>query len=366
MTSLHPFDDDLEVYELKPRRSRLKLVLALVGLVLGLAAVLAVVAGWWVLRQVDPPGDPGAEVVVEIPEGYSTQQIASLLEDQGVITDATVFRWYVRSKGAGPFEAGRYSLQERSAMGDVVEALEAGGQFVGVPVTVPEGLTLGQAAARVQEELPRLSAERFLAATTSGQVRSAFQPSEVTSMEGLLFPDTYAVDDGMDETALLQVMVDQLDALATELGYSDAQARVGVSPYEALIVASLIQREAGVPQDAAKIARVIYNRLEQGMPLQIDATVVYALGGTAGSGPNGEVTFEDLEVDSPYNTYENAGLPPTPIALSGRAAMEAALDPAPGPWLFYVVTQPDGTHSFAETYDEHLANIRLAEQNGVR
>jgi UPF0755 protein len=367
MTDLHPDQDDLVAYDLRPRRStRGRTILVVLGSVLGVIVLAALAVGWWVQRQIDPPGDPGSEVAIEIPTGYSTQEIAGLLVDEGVISNATVFQWYVRFQGAGPFEAGRYAMAENSAMGDVIDAFDAGPQVVATDVTVPEGLTLDQAAAQIAAEEPRFGAQAFLEAASSGTVRSAFQPPEVTSLEGLLFPETYAVDENMAESDLLALMVGTLDERARALGFESAQERVGVSPYEALIVASMVQREAGVPQDYGKVAQVIYNRIAEGMPLQIDATVVYALGGTDGSGPNGEVTFDDLEVDSPYNTYENAGLPPTPIALSGQRALAAAMNPTPGPWLYYVVTEPDGSHSFAETFEEHQANIRLAEQNGVR
>jgi UPF0755 protein len=139
---------------------------------------------------------------------------------------------------------------------------------------------------------------------------------------------------------------------------------VGISPYEAIIVASLIERETRFDDERAKVAQVIYNRLERGMKLQVDATVIYAMGRTGER--NIRVLFKDLEVDSPYNTYKVTGLPPTPIAAPGRASLEAALNPEQGNLLFYVVTEESGRHSFAADSAGHAANIRKAEAAGVR
>jgi UPF0755 protein len=178
-----------------------------------------------------------------------------------------------------------------------------------------------------------------------------------------MLPETYNVEPDDDESEILARMVGDFDKLATDLGYADAATKVGISPYEALVVASLVERETRIDDERAKVAQVIYNRLRRGMRLQIDATVVYALGR---SGTDTRVLLKDLEIDSPYNTYRNAGLPPTPIAAPGAESLRAALNPEAGPWLFYVVTEADGRHSFAVTGAEHQANIRKAEQNGVR
>jgi UPF0755 protein len=339
-------------------RSRRWLVVVISLLtVLLLAAGLA---GIWVQRQLDPPGQAGAEVTIEIPEGTSTTGIARLLETEGVITSSRVFRWYVRIRGGGGFQAGRYTLQENMAMADVIDALGDGPELAFDRVTVPEGFTLDQIIERVGA-VPRFSADAFGAAASSGEIRSVFQPPDVDVLEGLLFPDTYQVDETEDERALLARMVAQLDQVATELGYEDAAGRVGLSPYETIIVASLIEREARVPEDRTKISRVIHNRLAEGMRLQIDATVLYALGEH-----KNRVLFRDLEVDSPYNTYRITGLPPTPIAVPGRAALKAAISPEAGPWLYYVVIEDTGAHAFAATAAEHQANIREAERRGVR
>ncbi len=194
----------------------------------------------------------------------------------------------------------------------------------------------------------------------SGAFRSKYQPPEVTSLEGLLFPETYRLEDGEGAEVLLTRMIETLDAVATELGYDDALARTGRTPYEVLVIASLIEAEARVDEDRAKISRVIYNRLAEPMSLGIDATVYYALGRKGGA-----LTQSDLEVDSPYNTRRFPGLPPTPIALPGRASLEAAINPEPGPWLYYVLSDPSGVHAFSESYEEFLDNVARAREQGL-
>jgi UPF0755 protein len=345
----------------RERRGRAGRWLAVVGGVVAVLLVLAVAAGLWVRGKIDPSGGPGEEVAVSIPEGTSTSGIAELLADEGIVSDASVFKYYVRFSGGGAFQAGDYTLRRNSAMGEVVDVLGQGPEIAFERLTVPEGLTLEEIAERV-EEIDRFSADRFLELARSGSVRSQYQPEGVDSLEGLLFPDTYQVDPREDEAAVLARMVEQFDEVATQLGYDQAEEKVGLSPYEAIVVASLVESEARVPEDRAKISRVIHNRIERGMLLQIDATVIYARGERR---EGGRVLFEDLEVDSPYNTYRNPGLPPTPIAVPGRAALEAALNPEEGDWLYYVKYEEDGTHAFSTTNEEHNRRIAEAKAKGV-
>jgi UPF0755 protein len=326
--------------------------------------VVAVVAGvgLWAKSKIDPSGEPGEQVAVTVPEGATTSDIAEQLASEEIISDATVFGYYVRFSGGATFQAGEYTLATNSAMGDVVAALDQGPQVAFDQLTVPEGLTLDEVAERVGE-VERFSGERFLELAESGEVRSAFQPDDIDNLEGLLFPDTYRFDETEDEEALLRRMVDLFDSVATEVGYDSVTPPNGLTPYEAIIVASLVESEARVPEDRAKISRVIHNRLEEEMLLQIDATVIYARGGQRR--PNGQVLFSDLEVDSPYNTYKYAGLPPTPITIPGRASLEAALDPTPGDWLYYVKYEDNGAHAFSETNAEHNQRIAEAKAKGV-
>ncbi len=326
-----------------------------------LAFVVAVgAAAFWYQRQVDPPGQPGAEVAITVEQGMSTGEIGTLLERTGVITSASVFRYYVKLNGLGTVEAGDYTLHQRESMAAVVKVLEGGAEVdKGVPLTIPEGLTLKEVAQLVGT-LPGRSADRFLQVAAGGTVRSQYQGAGA-SLEGLLLPETYffAVED--DEVAILRRMVEAFDALATRLDVNGAAARMGVTPYQVIVVASMVEREARVDEDRGKVARVIYNRLEIEMPLQIDATVQFALGKQ-----KDVLLFSDLEIDSPYNTYKVAGLPPGPIAAPGQESLAAAVAPTPGSWLYFVVIDDNGLHTFADSLAEHNRNEALAEQKGVR
>jgi UPF0755 protein len=226
-------------------------------------------------------------------------------------------------------------------------------------VVVSPGLTLAQIAQRVGV-VPGHSAGHFLAVARSGEVRSPYQPQTVNSLEGLLFPATYSVTPDESDRKILAEMVRRFDRAAGQIGLDRAPSLVHVSPYQAVTVASMIEREAGLPGDRGKVATVVYNRLAKGMRLQIDATVIYALGR-----PVTALSLKDLQVNSPYNTYLVKGLPPTPIASPSVASLEAALHPTAGPWLYYVVVSKNGAEAFSVTYAQQLKNIALAKQRGV-
>ena len=323
--------------------------------------LIAVTGGAWTVHEMTA-GSGGAATTVSIVPGSSTQQIIATLDQKHVIKNSRLFRIYLRLKGDSGFEAGEYQFGKNLSFGDVVGVLKKGPKIALQRLTIPEGLTLKDIAARVGA-LPGRSATKFLEAAQSGVVHSTYQPAGSTNLEGLLFPDTYFVDAKEDETAILTRMVSEFDKVAGEVGLDQAAAKVGISPYEAVVVASLVESEGKVAADRPKIAEVIYNRLHKQIPLQIDATVIYARGGVHRE--NGQVLNSDLKVDSPYNTYKIKGLPPTPIAAAGRASLTAALGPESGPYLYYVKFQADGTHKFATTLDEQNRNVADARSRGV-
>ncbi len=305
----------------------------------------------WVHRQINPPGESGPEVRLTVDEGMSTSDIGELLEREGIIVNADIFKYYARLTGVGSIEAGDYSLEQRSDLSDVVKVLEGGAaKAEDERITVPEGLTLSEVA-KVVGRMPGRSAEKFLEVANSGTIRSQYQPAGNNSLEGLILPETYFVTKGDDEAKILRKMVDSFDQLATQLNLSGAAARFGITPYQAVIVASMVEREARVDEDRGKVARVIYNRLERKMPLQIDATVLYAL-----NRPQESVSFKDREVNSPYNTYRIPGLPPGPIASPGRKSLEATVSPTAGNWIYYVLTDANGRHSFTAD-DREFQNL---------
>jgi UPF0755 protein len=332
-------------------------------LLLALAVGFLVLAGSgviWVQRQVNPPGAPGERVRLTVEQGMSTSDIAALLEREGIIASADVFKYYARLTGVGSIEAGDYTVEKKSDMSDVIKVLEGGAaKAEEEKITIPEGLTLPEVA-RVIGEMPGRSAAKFLEVANSGTIRSQYQPVGNNSLEGLILPETYFITKGDDETKILRKLIDSFDQLATQLNLPAAAAKFRLTPYQMVIAASLVEREARVDEDRGKVARVIFNRLEEGMPLQIDATVAYALGGNKDA-----VTLDDRKVDSPYNTYKIAGLPPGPIASPGRKSLEATASPPNGNWTYYVLTDPIGRHSFTNDYREFLNLVRQCESKGL-
>jgi len=254
-------------------------------------------------------------------------------------------------------------------------------------VTFPEGFTLARMAERLDSSVPRLTAEGFAAAAAGGTIRSTWQPPGTVSLEGLLFPDTYQVSNAESESQVIERMVTLMERVLDQQDIVNRSRALGISPYEAVIIASMIEREARIPQDRAKISRVIHNRLglsalfpDDPIPLQVDATVLY---GRDQAGLDPDLLFAELRtIDTPYNTYLRSGLPPTPIANPGRASIEAALNPAPNPpagdpicaeladptscaYLFYVIADEDGGHVFASEGWQHERNVELARQAGL-
>jgi UPF0755 protein len=318
--------------------------------------VAVIGSGWWTSGRIRGAG--GAPVDVIVPEGTSTAGIAQLLGHDGVVKDAWLFRWYLRLKG-GSFEAGEYQFRHDEGFAAALRQLRRGPTIPYARVTIPEGFTLGQIAARVGR-LPHRSAQRFLSLASSGAIQSTAVAAPSGNLEGLLFPDTYLISPTEDENAILRRMVNEFDETVTALGISRPALANGLTPYQTVIVASMVEREAKVPEDRGKIARVIVNRLQRGMKLQIDATVLYALGVQTTA-----ITAHDLAVASPYNTYVVPGLPPGPIASPGRASLEAALNPTPGPWLYYVLADSAGHHAFASTPQEFDRLRAQAQAKGL-
>lgn len=337
--------------------------------VLAVLALLALAAGWfawsWVQRKIDPPGGPGEEVMVEIPEGTSTAQVGEILADAGVITDARVWAWYTRLRDVPTIKAGSYRMRLNSSFGEAIDDLSVDP----LPpdsrlVTIPEGLTQAQIAERLadpEKGVPGFTVDGVQAAMQDPSVRSPLIPADQPLLEGTLFPETYAVEDGDTEVDVVRRLVDQFHRVAEEVQLEQRAEALGRTPYEVLIIASMVEREAGNVEEMPKIARVIYNRLGAGEPLGIDATSCYE----KGEFPC-QLTTAELEDNTPYDTRHQAGLPPTPIASPGRASIEAALAPAEGDWRWYVldVTKDDGSHYFTNDYADFLAARDRCEAAG--
>ena len=348
---------DVSAGRMERRRHRRR-SLTVLAIVLVPVMLVAVVVGWF-LWELNPPGSPGATIVVEIAEGTGTGEIGVILEDEGVIGSSRAYDLYTTLTRAGPFDPGVYTFRESLGVRDAVNVLKAGPpKGADLVLTIPPGLTLPQIAERVGK-LPGHTAEAFLTTAASGQIRSRYQPAGVNSLEGLLEPDTYFLEADDTDAEILQRLVDTFDARADAIGLGNPNA-AGLDPYQTIVAASLIEREAGVDEDRPLISAVLRNRLQQGMKLQIDATVCYAKGGCETGLSNA-----DLQLDSPYNTYKVNGLPPTPISGVTTTSLQAAQNPADVPFLFYVLADANGKHAFAVTGEEHEANVEAAREKGL-
>ena len=273
--------DDFEYEALRPELSTRRKVGILIISILTVLLLLATVVGLWAHRQLFPDSNSSNEIVLDVPTGSSTNSIADLLEKKGVIGNAFLFKLYVRWKGAGRSRpAATGSARMRRPTTSCTRSRPARSRRRRSVSRFRPGSTCVRSPAQVVKDVPTLSVDKLNQAMTDGQTRSLFQP-QGQGIEGFLFPDTYDIAEGADERTVVQTMVSQFDKVASQAGLQDAPARVGVTPYEALIVASLVEEEAKVDEDRPKIARVIYNRLTQGVPLGVDATLVLPEGRAA-------------------------------------------------------------------------------------
>ena len=335
----------------------------------------------WVSDQMTPVGLPGADVEFVIVEGWTTNDVVAALGDVGVIDNPAMFRQWLRCPQAirwlidcdpgidYSFQAGDYVLREHLSFPVAVSVLDLGPLPEEViRVTVPEGLTIEQTIARLLRDMPLFEEEELRAALISDRLAWEHYPTDLSFrlLEGLLFPDTYQLDEATvgDELGLLLRMHRQFLKVVADLDLVERAASLGLTPYEAVVVASLVEEEALLDVDRVRISRVIHNRLAAGWRLGIDASTRYAVGKTAGE-PLDEV---DLDTVSLWNTRVIVGLPPTPIAAPGRASLEAAVAPEPGPWLYYVRTDEGGimgAHTFAVTATEFEVARRVCVQKDL-
>lgn len=293
-------------------------------------------------------------VAVVIPESASSREVGEILLAHNLIKSRWVFILYTRCKGVdGQLKAGEYTFLPPLSLPRIVDQLVKGQPEI-VKVTVPEGYPLEQIAGLLEEK-GIVSKDVFLREAQEGAFDYPFLadlPTGPARLEGYLFPDTYHLSRNISAHEIIDLMLKRFLQEMESLNYARRAEQVGLTLREALIIASLVEKEAKVDEERPLIAGVIFNRLRRGMPLQIDATVQYALGSH-----RPKLFYKDLEVDSPYNTYKITGLPPSPIASPGRASLLAAVNPEKTDYLYYVA-KPDGTHAFAKTLAEHNANKR--------
>ena len=334
------------------RRRRILLGIGGALVVLVLAFVL-----WYELES-HAIGSPGPQVVVTVQQGESTNSVISALSQKGVIGSSLAFRISDVVHGTPTVLPGSYALHQNLSFSDVRQILAAGPNIF--PVNVRPGFTLSEVAQEV-DSLPGHRAGEFEKVAASGAVHSSVSPPASDNLEGMLGTGIYNILPGESDTTILTDMVQRFDGDAQAAGLTVASANaLGMTPYQVLIVASIVEKEGYIAVNMPDTARVIYNRLARGTPLQMDSTVLYALGQDGGP-----VTSQDLKVKSPYNSYLNTGLTPTPICMPSETALKAAVDPPPGSWLYFVLVKKDGTMAFSDTYAEQLANEQLAKSRGL-
>jgi len=325
-----------------------KLVIALLALFCFVGMV------GWVASAFMPVGG-SRKVQIVIPARSSSWDIAKALKKAGIIRSVWGFVIAARVLGESTkLQAGEYEFSPEMNLIEVIDKI-ASGDTLSLRVTIPEGYTIEQIAALLKSH--RLAEEpKFiqLARYHAGRFRDLLEVPG-NSLEGYLFPDTYLIPKATSEEAIIRMMLTAFQKKILEPMDQDLQSS-DRTLHEIVTMASMVEREARKPQERSMIAAVLWNRLQEGMRLQCDATVQYALGYH-----KSRLLYEDLKVESPYNTYLHPGLPPGPIANPGKGAIQAALKPARLD-AFYYVARPDGSHIFSKTLDEHQRAIQEVQR----
>jgi len=310
-----------------------------------------------------PASSDSTAVVFTINPGETAATIAPRLQREGLVADSQLFLYAVRYRGVdAQLEAGEYELRPNMTVDEIIDNLQHG-RLREVTVTIPEGKRAEEVAV-LFEDAGAVDRESFLAVVRSGSEAYDFlsdRPADApSSVEGYLFPETYRIPVDYDADQIVDLLLFTFGERFTP-EMRQAAADRGMTVHQVVTLASIVEKEAVVAEERPIIASVYLNRLEQGMYLQSDPTVQYALGYQEDTGQWWKIPMsleEDVQVDSPYNTYMYPDLPPGPICSPGLASIQAVLDPAETPYLFFF-SKFDGSHAFAETYEEHLQNQEL-------
>lgn len=343
------------------RRRRARALLLLFTVIVVALLVVSAIGAWTVFYRPVADVEPGQPVQVQVPGGASTAAIAELLAKKGVVANPNMFRWESRRASAdGKLRAGVYELSTGMPYDLVIDKLKAGPPIEYVTVTIPEGFTVDQVAARLEKQAD-IPAEEFLAIAKGGAEQLVTERPYLKgvykgSLEGYLFPKTYRFREGTDAQGAVDMMLDQFERELQAVDVAGAEAR-GDSLTELVIMASMIERETRVDRERELVSSVIHNRMERGMRLEIDATIEYVLPGN-----RFRLKYSDLRIDSPYNTYRVKGLPAGPISSPGLASLQAAARPADTDYIYYVLTGKDGTHTFATNERDFLTAKRKSKE----
>lgn len=330
-------------------RNKLLLVIVCAIIVLLIAGIAALIYINGLDKAYDSSKSDTINVTVEM--GSTTEDIGTLLQEEGIIESSSDFKFFSKVKGYdGKYQAGTYALAPSMTLSEIAEIIISG-KTNNITFTIPEGYTIYQMADKLSEE-GIVDREKFVSLLTDGNFSYDFlsdAQSGKNHLEGYLFPETYTVKFGADEETIINTMLNQFDTVFTEEFKARAE-ELGYSLNEIMVIASIIERETQVDEERGKVSSVIYNRLKEGMPLQMCSTVQYILGEQKEILSNA-----DTQIESPYNTYINQGLPPGPICCPGLASIEAALYPDETDYLYFVVSDKlDGTQKFSSDYNQFL------------
>ncbi|WP_412995447.1 endolytic transglycosylase MltG [Peribacillus frigoritolerans] len=344
-----------------------KIIMITIASLILLIGVVGLV-GFLYINSAMKPVDPDDDTIkkVKIPIGSSVNGISTLLEEQGIIKDARVFKYYIKFRNESGFQAGEYKLSPSMPIEDIVTSIKTGKLMkeAALKITIPEGKQLIQIADIIagktgedpKKVFKRLNDKKFV--NSMQEQFPQLLTSEIENekvlypLEGYLFPATY--DFYEEKPTLESIVIEMLKKTEETLqAYQGQMDKNDYSVHEMLTFASLVEEEATAQVDRGKIASVFYNRIKEGMPLQTDPTVLYAKGSH-----KSRVYYKDLEVKSPYNTYKNKGLPPGPIANAGTTSIDAVLKPEKTDYLYFLAT-PEGEVLYSKTLDDH--NNKKAE-----
>ena len=332
----------------KKNKNKLVLPMAILAII-----ALVAIGGAVYLAAEGQPVDPQnkTSVVLEIPEGSGTAQVASVLEKNQLIKSGLIFRIQSKLSGYdGKYKAGTYTISQQMTMKEIMKIIMSG-RSVGETFQIIEGLNIRQIAASLEKQ-NIVTADAFLAEAENGSFDYAFMkylPAGPNRLEGFLFPNRYEAPINADAHQIIDIMLNQFNKVFPEVDYAKA-TELGQNVYDVVIVASLIEREVREDSERPKVASVVYNRLKQGMKLEFCSTIQYILGK-----PQAVLSIADTQIASPYNTYLHPGLPPGPICSPGEAAIKAALSPADTTYLYFVLKSGTATtHNFSSTYAEFL------------
>lgn len=349
------------------RRRRRRTGRAVGVLVVGLLLVGLVGGGAYGARRAinhfrsppDYPGPGSGQVVVQVKPGDTATSVSATLVQAGVVASQAAFLTVARKDPrSAELQPGYYRMALKMKATDAFARLLDAAARVQARVVLPEGVQLAQALTSIAQQSGLPEAQVKAAAAEVGAL--GLPGYAKGQLEGFLFPATYEVQPDTTATALLRTMVQRFETAAKSLSLDARAAALGLSPYDVVKTASLIEKETAFPADQPKVARVVYNRLKIGMPLQFDSTVNYVR-----TEKKVRLSLDDIKVESAYNTYLNKGLPPTPIGSPGEATLNAALTPDPGDWIYFVAISKSGQSMFTSDYNAFLAAKAKAQADGV-